>query len=260
MAYQAYFKDVTDRSKPITQETIEQAKEVLIQRRDVHIDVLVDRLHEPRVRYIVDAILAGDVKTTQRVSPDDIQYAYDLGFIKAKGLEIANPIYAEIIPRELTYVKQRELIQDIAWYKNSDGSLNVTKLLGAFAEFYRENSADWLKDCDYKESGPHLLMMAFIQRVINGGGRIHREYALGRKRADLLITLGKQKFVIELKVHRDKNALPDGLKQTAEYMDTCSATEGHLVIFDRSTDKSWEEKMYTRQEVVGAKTITVWGM
>jgi hypothetical protein len=259
LAYQACFVDITDRNKPITKEDVEKAKETLILRRDTHIDVLVDRLHESRVRYIIDAIIAGDVKTTEKVSTDDIQYVRDLGLIKQKGLEIANPIYAEIIPRELTYVKQQELIQDIAWYKNSDGTLNVKKLLEAFTEFYRENSADWLKDCDYKESGPHLLLMAFLQRVINGGGRIHREYALGRRRADLLVTLGKQKFVIELKVYKDKKTLPDGLQQTAGYMDTSGATEGHLVIFDRRK-KSWKEKIYQRRKKVGDKVITTWGM
>jgi hypothetical protein len=260
LAYQACFEMVTDRSTSITKEIIEQAKETLILQRDTHIDVLVDRLHEPRIRYIVDAILAGDEKTTQKVSTDDLQYARDLGLIKQKGLEIANPIYAEIIPRELTYVRQEQLIQDIAWYKNADGSLNIKKLLEAFTEFYRENSADWLADCDYKESGPHLLLMAFLQRVINGGGRIHREYALGRKRADLLVTLGKQKFVIELKVYKDKNILPEGVQQTANYMNISGATEGHLVIFDRSSTKSWDEKIYQRQEQVDAKTIYVWGM
>ena len=39
----------------------------------------------------------------------------------------------------------------------------------------------------YKEAGPQLLLQAFLQRIINGGGRIEREYGLGKKRTDLLI-------------------------------------------------------------------------
>src|SRR5262249_1015095 len=50
LAYQACFRDVLDRSRPITKEVIERSKETLILRRDTHIDVLVDRLGEPRVR------------------------------------------------------------------------------------------------------------------------------------------------------------------------------------------------------------------
>jgi hypothetical protein len=102
-------------------------------------------------------------------------------------------------------------------------------------------------------------MMAFLQRVINGGGRIHREYALGRKRLDLLLEYKKQKIVIELKVYKDTNTLPDGLAQTAGYMDTAGAREGHLIIFDKRV-RTWEEKIYTKQEHAGTKAITVWGL
>jgi hypothetical protein len=259
LAYQACFEMQTDRSKPITKEIIEQAKDILIKRRDTHFDVLLDRLQEPRIYNIIDAIITGNTKTAAVLQEDDIQYARDLGLIKMKGLEIANPIYQEVIPRQLTYAKQEEMIQDIKWYQNTDGTLNMTKMLEAFTEFYRENSADWLKDCNYKESGPHLLMMAFLQRVINGGGRIHREYALGRRRLDLLLSWKKQKIVIELKVNSGTKTLPEGLEQTADYMDISGASEGHLIIFDKGP-KSWEEKIYTKQERVGTKTITVWGM
>lgn len=259
LAYQACFRDVIDRSKSITKDIIEQAKETLIKRRDTHLDVLIDRLQEQRVYNIIDAIITGNIKTSAELKQDDIQYARDLGLIKMKGLEIANPIYQEVIPRELTYAKQEEMIQDVKWYQNNDGSLNMTKLLEAFVEFYRENSADWLADCKYKESGPHLLMMAFLQRVINGGGKIHREYALGRKRLDLFLAWKKQKIAIELKVYRDAKTLPEGLNQTAGYMDICGASEGHLIIFDKR-DKSWDEKIYTKQETVGDKVIRVWGL
>lgn len=259
LAQEACFEMQTDRTKPITKDIIERAKEILIRRRDTHIDVLIDRLQEPRVYNIIDAIITGNIKTSAELKQDDIQYARDLGLIKLKGLEIANPIYQEVIPRELTYAKQEEMIQDIKWYQNTDGSLNMTKLIEAFVEFYRENSADWLADCKYKESGPHLLMMAFLQRVINGGGRIHREYALGRKRLDLLLVWKKQKIVIELKVYKDTKTVPEGLIQTTGYMDTAGADEGHLIVFDKR-DKSWEEKIYTKQEHVGNKIITVWGV
>ncbi|MCL5436983.1 MAG: AAA-like domain-containing protein [Candidatus Dependentiae bacterium] len=259
LAQEVCFELQTNRAQPITRELIERAKEIIIQRRDTHLDVLIDRLQEPRIRNIVDAIITGNIKTAEELKPDDIQYARDLGLIKLKGLEIANPIYQEVIPRELTYARQEQMIQDIRWYQNPDGSLNMTLLLEAFVEFYRENSADWLADCRYKESGPHLLMMAFLQRVINGGGRIHREYALGRRRLDLLLTWQKQKIVIELKVYKDAKTLLDGLVQMADYMDTSGAREGHLIIFDKRP-KSWEEKIYTKKETIGNRAITVWGL
>jgi len=261
LAYQACFKDVTDRSKPITKEIIEQAKETLILRRDTHIDQLIHKLHEPRVRKIIDAILSGQ-DTPEDFPIDDISYVMDLGLIAkhAKSLTIANPIYQEVIPRELSYATQLTITQQLSWYQNPDKSLNMHKLFEAFTQFYRENSAIWLEKFAYKEAGPHLLLMAFLQRIINGGGKIHREYALGTKRVDLLIELNTQRIVIELKIKRNKKTIPEGLEQTAHYMDTNNATEGHLVVFDPNVAKSWDEKISIQEHVVGKQKITVWCM
>lgn len=107
-----------------------------------------------------------------------------------------------------------------------------------------------------------MLLLAFLQRIINGGGTIHGEYALGRKRVDLLIVWKKQRFVLELKVRRQDSDVVKGLVQTAEYMDKSGATEGFLIIFDRDVKgkKSWEEKIYHKTEMVQGKTIEVFGM
>ncbi|MFH1832115.1 MAG: AAA-like domain-containing protein [bacterium] len=272
LAQEACFEMQTNRSKPITKDIIETAKETLIKRRDTHIDVLVDRLQEPRIRNIIDAIITG-IDTSLDFPPDDLQYALDLGLIARRNnnLVIANPIYQEVLPRELTYSTQLTMPHQQLWYINPDGSINMHKMLTEYTQFYRENSAIWLDKFAYKEAGPHLFTMAFLQRIINGGGKVHREYALGIDRVDLLITwpglrsqLGEggrtQRIVVELKVwHSKAKTLVKGLEQTAKYMDTSGATEGHLVIFDRQ-NKSWDEKIYTRQETVGNKVITVWGM
>ena len=264
LAYQACFRDVQDRSIPITKEVLERAREALIKRCDTHMDALLDRLQEPRVLRIVDALISGEGED-QEFSLDDLQYVQDLGLINIKGLCIANPIYKEIIPRTLSYAKQNTITQETSWYQKEDGSLDMKKLLQSFTQFYRENSEVWLEKFAYKEAGPHLLLLAFLQRIINGGGTIHREYALGRKRVDLLITWRSQRFVIELKINRAKNSfskdtLSLGLEQTASYMDKTGAREGHLVIFDRNTKKSWEEKIYHKKEQVEEKVIEVWGL
>ncbi|HSC25383.1 MAG TPA: AAA-like domain-containing protein [Candidatus Babeliales bacterium] len=259
LAYQSCFRDVIDRSQPITKDVIERAKETLIKRCDTHIDVLIDRLQEPRVRNIMDAIIGTQSDLTTFPS-DDVQYIRDLGLIKLHSFDIANPIYQEIIPRALAQVTQERIRESVSFYQNLDGSLNMHKLLEKFTQFYRENSATWLADFQYKESGPHLLLMAFLQRVINGGGTIHREYALDRKRVDLLLQWHTQRIVIEIKVKRSSATLADGLQQTAEYMDIANATEGYLVIFDRDREKSWDKKIFTQEHVIGEQKITVFGM
>ena len=118
------------------------------------------------------------------------------------------------------------------------------------------------------EACAQVLLRVFLQWIVNGGGRLEREYGLGRMRTDLLIVWplpgnpGKpQKAVIKCKILRGslESTLDKGLKQTRDYMDRCAASEGHLVIFDRSEAKLWEEKLYRRDELAGDQPITVWG-
>ena len=259
LAYQACFRDVKDRSLPITKEVLERAKETLIKRCDTHIDALLDRLLEPRVLRIIDAIVVGGGEDAD-FSMEDLQYVRDLGLISRKGASIANPIYQEIIPRALAYAKQETLNQKLIWYQKTDGSLDMAKLLNAFTGFYQENSEVWLERFAYKESGPHLLLLAFLQRIVNGGGTIHREYALGRKRVDIFLLWKTQRIVIELKIKKGSDVLSKGLEQTADYGDKSDATEMHLVIFDRDPARSWDEKIYHEKKTVRGKTITVWGL
>lgn len=262
-----------DRSIRIIPEMIYRAQEQIIYRRDTHIDILIDKLREDRVRRVIAPILAneGD-EVEEHLQDDDIQYVVDMGLIvRGKPLRIANGIYREIIPRELTWARQQTLLQQSEWYMNPDNSINMEKLLLDFQQFFRENADAWIERFDYKESGPQLLLQAFLQRVVNGGGYIDREYGLGRGRTDLLIrkplTDGYggpvQRIVLELKIKRGELAtvIAKGLEQTAWYMDHCGdVSEGHLIIFNRDKGIGWDEKIWHREEEYAGRTITVWGM
>ena len=266
LCHEACFKSPQgrDRSRAITEHDILAAQEVLIQRRVVHLDQLMDMLREGRVQRVVEPMLSGAAQRSYTAR--DLEYVRDLGLIALDSPpRIANPIYAEAVPRELTFATQKGLRQQTAWYVNADGGLESGKLLEAFQQFCREHAEFWLERFAYKEAGPHLLLQAFLQRALSGGGRIEREYGLGRQRVDLFIRWprpgGEQRFVIEGKVRRGRleQTLEEGLPQTAGYMDRCGADEGHLVIFDRD-ENPWEEKVYRRTEGFDGKRIEVWGM
>ena len=270
-------KENRDRSITITAEMIERAQENIIYRRDTHIDILIDKLKEPRVKRVIEPILANSEESDDSLIPsDDIQYVIDMGLIKVergKARRIANGIYREIIPRELTWSTQTGLLQQPQWYENADGSINMEKMLLEFQQFFRQNADSWIGKFDYAEAGPQLLLQAFLQRVVNGGGYIDREYGLGRKRTDLLIrkplTDGyggpMQRVVMELKVRRKKDSMDTmiekGLKQTWEYMDMAGAVdEGHLIVFDRSGEKPWEDRLWHERRDYHGHPIMVWGM
>lgn len=258
LAYQACYRDVKDPRQNITKEVIERAKEALIKRRDTHIDSLSDKLREERVRPIIEMILVGETDPGN-IQPDDLQYVRDLGLVKQERVDIANPIYREIIPRELTSITTELITQTIAPYQREDGSLDMASLIQGFIDFYRENAAIWLERFDYKEAGPHLLMMAFLQRVINGGGTLHREYALGTGRVDILLRWRHQTIVVELKLYRSPRTISEGVQQTVRYMEISNADEGHLVIFDRNPLKPWHKKLYHRIKSFNGNSIHVWG-
>lgn len=279
LGYETCFKMKAgrDRQQSITIDMVDEAKENLILRRETHLDQLADKLKEERVRRVIEPLLAS-VEEPRTVPLDDIDYVRDLGLIAAdKPVRIANPIYREVIPRQLTAATEEMTVQETAWYVAPDGRLDMAKLLAAFQQFFREHSEHWVERFDYKEAGPQLLLQAFLQRIVNGGGRIEREYGLGKMRTDLLVIWpvlpspsgsgagsegAVQKIVLELKLlHKSlAQTLAAGLEQTWAYLDRCGAGEGHLVIFDRTPGKPWDDKLFSRQETVKGRTITVWGM
>lgn len=261
-----------DRTQPITVEQIAQAKENLILRRETHLDQLADKLREERVRRVIEPLLIGQ-DIALDLPLDDIDYVRDLGLVALdKPLRIANPIYREVIPRQLTASTEEMTVQESAWYLQPDHRLDMHKLLTAFQQFFREHADHWVERFQYKEAGPQLLLQAFLQRIVNGGGRIDREYGLGRRRTDLLLhwpldeTQGflgpMQRVVLELKLlHKSLDAtLQEGLEQTAAYLDQVGTADGHLLIFDRRPGIAWEEKIFQRRKSCGSYSIQVWGM
>ena len=275
LAQQVCFKERSgrDRSRAIGERAIDDAKETLILKRVTHLDQLAEKLREDRVRRIIEPLLAGTA-IPGKVIADDLDYVRDLGLVRTKWqVEIANPIYREVIPRQLTLVTEKFIALDPAWYVDRSGNLRLRKLLEAFRDFYRMNSEPLGDNFDYKEVVPQLLLQAFLHRVVNSNGRIEREYALGRGRTDLLILWpygGRTsptelaKHVIECKVLRKgrglRSTIEEGLRQTAGYMDHSGAESGHLVVFDRRPDRSWAERIFRREEHSGDSRVTVWGM
>ena len=272
LAYEACDRNEAgrDRSRPLTADAIQAAREQLILRRDTHLDQLADKLEEERVWRVIAPLLSG-AQASAEMRPDDLQYVRDLGLVARDApIRIANPIYREVIPRDLTWSTQESFTHDPAWYVDAAGNLRLTELLAAFQEFFREHSEHWIERFQYREAGPQLLLQAFLQRIVNSGGRIEREYGLGRMRTDLLIVQpaaaaapsGTRKMVIECKLlHRSLDqTIREGLSQTRAYMDRCGAHEGHLVVFDRTADTPWEQKLFRRDVIEESGTITVWGM
>jgi hypothetical protein len=251
---------VRDRKKRIQSKHIEAAKEAMIQERRTHIDSLIARLHEDRVRNILAPMLTGE-QTGGEVLHDDFAYVVGLGLLARREgtYQIANPIYREVIPRVLTFDRQHQIPHQPSWYVRADGKLDMPGLMAAWQEFWREDGHLAAEGFRYKEAGPHLMLMAFLQRVINGGGRIDREYALGRGALDLLVTWKGERHVIEVKVRRDERSEGRAVEQVKRYLQGAGLQEGWVVLFDKRTTVGWDEKMFVKTEEREGRTIHVLG-
>jgi hypothetical protein len=260
LADQIVRRDVPDRSIEITMEHVEAAKETIILERRTHIDSLVARLREERVRRIIGPMLVGD-RATDDVLDDDFAYVLGLGLIRARAgrYEIANPIYAEVLPRALTYNQQMQIANEPAWYVRPDGALDMAKLMADWQVFWRKDGHLAAEAFQYREAGPHLMLMAFLQRVVNGGGRIEREYGLGRGALDLMVEWRGQRHAIEVKLRRDTETEEDALDQIAGYLEHAGLEEGWLVMFDLRKGPSWGERLYVREVEHRGKRVYVVG-
>jgi hypothetical protein len=179
-------------------------------------------------------------------------------------IEPANPIYSEVIIRKLSSDAQAELNNPKYPYRMprylKNGRIDMDYLMHDFQQFWHANSDIWVEKLEYHEAAPHLVLMAFLQRVINGGGQIIREMATGTGRLDLCLIYNEQKYPIELKIRYGEKYREEGIDQTFRYMNLHCCNEGWLVIFDRRSTLKWEDKLYVKKETRNGKTVTVVGL
>ncbi|MDR1039095.1 MAG: ATP-binding protein [Deltaproteobacteria bacterium] len=300
-----------DHSRAVTGSDIDLAARDIILRNDTHFRSLRERLREPRVRRVVEAVLVGADSLTEAISNDDAQYAIDLGLLKAdpdtgEPKSPANLIYKEIIVRTLTENLQTGMPKDLPG-KWMDGTrLDMNGLLEAFQDYWRKNrkslaaknvlesrvfesvavalkrfnitndtgmagmpelaemtanvagtvTAILTDRCN--EAFCLLVLFAFLQRVVNGGAKIDREYALGRTRVDIFVQYKGIPYPLELKI-KGVQSREESLRQLYGYMEESGASTGWLVVFDKDMEKPWDEKVFWDTLDYGGKTIHVVG-
>ena len=247
-----------DYSQPITGADMEEAKEKIIREQGTHLDSLLEKLEEPRVRAVVEPVMLGGAVDRTRHA-EDVSYCLDLGLlVDDKGsLKPANPIYAETIGRYLTRGMQSEIhmkCPENPWVK--DGGLDMSGLMAAFQQFWRENADANAVPYDYREAYPHLVLQAFLQRVINGGGQIVREMALGSGRLDLGVHFRGAVYAVEVKTlaYYEKSH-EKAQEQVLRYMDRLGVSEGWLVVADSDLTKPWDDKISSEDVSQDGKTI-----
>jgi hypothetical protein len=231
----------------------------MILARETHLDALAWRLEDPRVRHVVSTLIVGEYSPNFSES-DAVRLCLDLGLVSVgedKSVSVANPIYREILAREITFNEEVQMpTRDNFRWQKPDGSLDINSLLKEFQAFWRLHSEVWEGRKGYTEAFPHLLVQAFLQRILNGGGQIDREYAAGRGRLDLRVRYKAQEFILEIKLLRDgyqpAYILNEGLKQILSYRDKLGTNAPcFLLLFDRRSKGKklpWSKRVYWKKK------------
>jgi hypothetical protein len=244
-------------TETLTVDHIREARQQMILARETHLDALAVRLEDPKIRTVIESLITGEPDPFL-AEGEPFRLCLDLGLVTIENGTpvIANPMYREVIARHITYGTQLAIPQPSWKWQKPDGSLDMDRLLKEFQVFWRRHSEIWEQKSNYTEAFPHLLLMAFLQRVINGGGNIDREYAAGRGRMDLVVEYNKQYYIIEVKLihYYDSPAVvrEEGLEQIRTYRDKINASApAYLIIFDRRPEtkqKPWEERIQWEQD------------
>jgi hypothetical protein len=241
-------------TETVTLEHIHKAREQMIEARETHLDSLGERLRDSQVNSVIQTIITGSNEPLGRTDRN-VELTIDLGLVSWEansGFTIANPVYEEILTRFLNSRYHDSLPPPSTWqWQKPNGELDMDNLMREFLKFWRRHSDIWEQKADYTEAFPHLLLMAFLQRVTNGGGNIDREYAAGRGRMDLLVEYAGKRYIIEVKIiyYYDSPAAvrEEGLVQIQQYRDKIDiSTPAYLVIFDRrqkTKELSWDERI-----------------
>ena len=248
-----------DFSKPITAADVREAKERIIRERGTHLDSLMERMKEPRVRGVVEPVMLGEMADFDALQ-DDVKLVLDMGILVMDGkvLKPANPMYSEIIGRYLSWGTQQGMgmtVPETPWVK--DDGLDMQGLLLAFQDFWRENADASRAPFGYAEAYPHIVLQAFLQRVINGGGQIIREMALGKGALDLGVLFRGGKYAVEVKLRYNYDRDPEkAYAQVLRYVDHLGRPEGWLVVFDPKPGE-WGAKISHEDVVRDGRTVHV---
>ena len=130
-----------------------------------------------------------------------------------------------------------------------NGHLNMEFVIMRFRELMHEEYRK--EDEAFLERQGRLLFLTFLKPVINGTGFYYVEpQTRDNRRMDLVVTYGKEEFIIELKIWHGIKYEEKGCDQLADYLALRGKDEGYLVTFDfsKSSRKSNSPHTLTSQE------------
>ncbi len=162
-------------------------------------------------------------------------------------------IYAYMLSKHLRTHSRRPDV-GTAFHDIQSNHLHVPLILQKFQTFMKEHYSH--KDETFLEREGRLLFLAFLKPIVNGKGFEFKEPTVAEeRRMDVVLTYGRQRYVIELKIWRGPKYHQEGLRQLSDYLDIYSLKEGYLLIYDFNKSKAYKQEQITFRD---KRIFAVW--
>jgi hypothetical protein len=189
----------------------------------------------------------------------DLGVKYGVFAAKNRQLILANPIYAQVLygnfEKELEAFDVSSLVAANR-FRDANGHLDFRQVLDKFQAFMKAKGATVSKHKSFREAIGQLLLLSYLDLLVNGKGWTFKELQSGEGRIDVVCCYGRQKEIVELKLWYGARRYAAGLTQLAKYLDREGLDHGYLFVFDRR-ENAKREYSFSEHTVTGKK-IQAW--
>ncbi len=251
---------VPDRAVAIGISHLDQAVQQLLSTSNTNFDSLIKHAHQPDLQPIILDILQGKHYSFTPFDPLLNRLAI-FGVIRtdeSRRCLIGNQIYAQVLLASFHRIMASQIFNGEirAGAEDAAGRLDFQRVLDKFQAFMKTKGADLVRSNQFKEATGELLLLSYLDLLVNGKGWTFKQVQSGEGRIDVICCYGRQKEVVELKLWYGERRYEDGLEQLVKYLESESLARGYLVVFDRRENSPKEYRF--SEHVVAGKQIQAW--
>ncbi len=251
---------VRNRKRQIRLEHAEAAIQRLLAARNPNFESLFKNARRPQFFSIVLNLLKGE-RSGFNILRDDIDLGVKYGvFAERDGqLVIANLIYVQALYRHFEEEIKTSTVGEIVIgnrLHDKRGRLDFRRVLDKFQVFMQSKGADVARRPEFEEVFGQLLLLSYLDILVNGKGWTFKQVQSGEGRIDVVCCYKDQKEVVELKLWYGERRYETGLSQLVKYLRSENLDRGYLVVFDRRTAATKEYSF--KEHKVSGKKILAW--
>jgi hypothetical protein len=251
---------VPDRQQRILPGHAEAAIQKLINSRNPNFESLFKNARKPGIFSIVLDLLEGK-RHRYNIQDDDVDLGVKYGIFAEQNqqLGLANLIYAQVLyqhfEKDLRQLDINDLVVD-SRFVDANGHLDFRLVLDKFQAFMKSKGASVAKHPNFAEATGQLLLLSYLDLLVNGKGWTFKAVQSGEGRIDVMCCYKNQKEVVELKLWYGASGYDKGVEQLARYLESENLNRGYLVVFDRR-DNTQKEYSFSEFEI-NNKRIQAW--